>query len=194
MSRRLTLKWILPDWLDEYARPLDRHIPDVNDRMKLVIDLATRNVANRTGGPFGAAVFARESGLLIAVGVNSVIPSLCSHAHAEMVALALAQQRLKAYDLGAAGFPVHELVTSCEPCAMCFGAILWSGIRSLVCGARSDDARVIGFDEGPRVSRWTKELERRGIAVMTDVQRAAAREVLRAYKHGGGKIYNPRQV
>ncbi|HET9915581.1 MAG TPA: hypothetical protein VFQ89_00635 [Candidatus Binatia bacterium] len=54
MSRRLTLKWILPDWLGEYARSLDRHITDVNDRMKLVIDLAARNVANRAGGIYNS--------------------------------------------------------------------------------------------------------------------------------------------
>ena len=158
--------------------------------MKLVIDLAAQNVTNQTGGPFAAAAFEQESGLLIAVGVNLVVPSQCSLAHAEMIALALAQKRRKAYDLGAPGLPSHELVCSCEPCAMCFGAVSWSGIRRLVCGARAQDAMAIGFDEGPRAPRWTNELKRRGVAVLTDVQRSAARKVLHAYKQSGGKIYN----
>lgn len=98
--RGWTVKWILPDWALDHVKLLGRKIPSVTERMDLVIDLAARNVGNKTGGPFGAAVFEQDSGLLIAVGVNIVIPSLCSHAHAEMVALAMAQRRLGTYDLG----------------------------------------------------------------------------------------------
>lgn len=76
---------------------------------------------------------------------------------------------------------------------MCFGAIPWSGVRRLVCGARSEDARAIGFDEGPRPSKWVKELEKRHMTIITGVRRAAARKVLRTYKKNGGKIYNARQ-
>jgi tRNA(Arg) A34 adenosine deaminase TadA len=46
------------------------------------------------------------------------------------------------------------MVVSTEPCALCLGAIPWSGIRRLVCGARDEDARSIGFDEGEKVPYW----------------------------------------
>jgi tRNA(Arg) A34 adenosine deaminase TadA len=160
--------------------------------MRLAIELARENAARGTGGPFGAAVFERRSGRLVAVGVNLVLASGCSHAHAEMIALALAQRARGSWSLAAAGAPALELVTSSEPCAMCFGAIPWSGVAALVCGARAADARAIGFDEGPKPARWVDALERRGVAVRRDVLRREARRVLRDYAAGGGPVYVPR--
>ena len=80
--------------------------------------------------------------------MNLVVPSGCSVAHAEMVAIMIAQQVVGDFDLGGEGKPVCELVASTEPCAMCFGAKPWSGVRSLLCEARDEDARSVGFDEG----------------------------------------------
>jgi tRNA(Arg) A34 adenosine deaminase TadA len=159
--------------------------------MRLAIALAAENGARGTGGPFGAVVFERAGGRVVAVGVNRVEPSRCSHAHAEMLALALAQQAVGGWDLGAAGLPRHELVSSSEPCAMCFGALPWSGVAALVCGARAADAEAIGFDEGPKPARWAAALERRGIAVARDVLRSEARAVLVAYAAAGRPIYAP---
>ena len=88
---------------------------------------------------------------------------------------------------------VIELVASTEPCAMCFGAISWSGVRRLVCGAREEDARRIRFDEGPKVSDWVAALEQRGISVARDVCRDEAAAVLRYYIESGGTLYNARQ-
>jgi hypothetical protein len=45
--------------------------------------------------------------------------------------------------------PAYELATSCDPCAMCLGATLWSGVRHVRCGATRDDAMLLRFDEGP---------------------------------------------
>lgn len=160
--------------------------------MQLVIELARRNVAMRSGGPFAAGVFDAASGGLIAPGVNLVVASDWSGGHAEMIALALAQRVLKSHDLGADGLPACELVSSAEPCAMCLGAVVWSGVRSLVCSAREADTRSIGFDEGPRHVEWIPQLEQRGIAVTRDVCRDEAVEVLRVYAAGGGPIYGPR--
>ena len=60
----------------------------------------------------------------------------------------------------------HELVSSCEPCAMCLGATLWSGVRRLVTGATKADAEAIGYDEGPVFPESYAHLERRGIEVV----------------------------
>jgi tRNA(Arg) A34 adenosine deaminase TadA len=187
---RLTLN--LPDWIGPLlAAPLP-DLSSVDARMRLAIDLARRNVESGTGGPFGALVFDLDAGRLVSVGVNVVLATRCSVAHAELMALALAQQACGGFDLGAAGLGRHELVTSSEPCAMCFGAIPWSGVRRLVCGARDADARAIGFDEGPKPTDWVRALDERGIEVEQDRLRDEARAVLRAYAEAGGAIYNAR--
>ena len=73
---------------------------------------------------------------------------------------------------------------------MCFGAIPWSGVRRLVCGARDEDAREIGFDEGPKLADWTSALNDRGITVLRDILRDDAVAVLQDYISAGGVIYN----
>jgi tRNA(Arg) A34 adenosine deaminase TadA len=161
--------------------------------MRLIIELSRLNVRHGTGGPFGAGVFDMETNTLVAPGVNVVVPSSCSVAHAEMMAIMVAQQVVGTFDLGGEGLPPYELVASTEPCAMCFGAIPWSGVRQLVCGARDQDARSIGFDEGPKLADWTGALESRGIAVKRDVCRQGAADVLREYATQGGVVYNARQ-
>ncbi|BFU89964.1 MAG: tRNA-specific adenosine deaminase [Nitrospira sp.] len=161
--------------------------------MRFVIQLALTNVTAKTGGPFGAAVFETKTGRLISVGVNIVEPSNCSLAHAEMVALANAHQALRHFDLGADGMPTLELVTSCEPCAMCYGGIIWSGVSNLVCSARGCDATAIGFDEAPKPKNWVAELKKRRITVTSDLCRDEAITIFQRYERSGGRIYNARR-
>jgi len=182
----------LPDWVGEVSGT-DRVYRTAEDRMRFAVDLSRLNVRNGTGGPFGAAVFERASGRLLAPGVNLVVGSGCSVFHAEMVAIMVAQKVLRTFDLGGAGLPAYELVASTEPCAMCLGATPWSGVRHLVCGARDEDARAVGFDEGAKMSEWAGSLEDRGISVERSVLREEAVAVLREYAERGGEIYNSRQ-
>jgi tRNA(Arg) A34 adenosine deaminase TadA len=182
----------LPAWVGEMFAGREVVCAAAEDRMRLAIELSRRNVEQGTGGPFGAAVFERDSGRLIAAGVNLVVASGCCVSHAEIVAIMLAQQALASHDLGAAGLPVCELATSTEPCAMCLGAIPWSGIRSVLCGADGADALSIGFDEGDKPPDWPGRLEARGIHVTRGVLRDEAAGVLRQYANGGGEIYNGR--
>ena len=182
----------LPEWVDDFLTRQPAAFPTSEDRMRLVIGLSRRNIAHdEMGGPFGAAVF-DGAGRLTAVGVNLVIPANCSVLHAEITALIMAQQMLGRYDISDGGTQDFELVSSSEPCAMCFGAIPWSGIRRLVCGARAEDAEAVGFDEGSKPDDWIKALTDRGIAVIRDVLRFEAASVLNDYAAGGGRIYNPR--
>jgi len=197
---KLVLK--LPDWMEQFMAGAERIFTSVEERMHLVITLSRLNIEHKTGGPFGAAVFEQESGKLIAPGVNMVISANCSIAHAEIMAIGIAQQVLGNYDLSSEGMPSaaghplreYELVTSTAPCAMCLGAIPWSGVRRVICGARDEDARSIGFDEGAKPQNWVSSLESRGIAVIQDVLREEAREVLSQYYESGGVIYNARSV
>ena len=179
----------LPGWI-ENAVESGRIYPTLDDRMELVIKLARLNIDHKTAGPFGAGIFECGSGRLVSVGVNLVESANCSVAHAEMMAIAVAQRVIGCYDLGGGKDAVYQLVTSTEPCAMCLGAIPWSGVRSVVCGARDEDARSIGFDEGTKPQNWVKSLENRGISVVRDILREQAKAVLLQYGSEGGLIYN----
>ncbi|MGH7507571.1 MAG: nucleoside deaminase, partial [Longimicrobiales bacterium] len=87
--------------------------------------------------------------------------------------------------------PAHELHTSCEPCAMCLGATLWSGVRGVVSAATRDDAHGVDFDEGPVFAASYEYLRARGITFRREVLREEGRAVLRLYREGsGGVIYN----
>jgi tRNA(Arg) A34 adenosine deaminase TadA len=183
----------LPGWVEEFLEDPNRSYPTEEDRMRLVIELSRLNVVHETGGPFGAGVFDLSTNRLVAPGVNLVTTTNLSTAHAEIVALMIAQQVVGDFDLGGSGRPPFELVASTEPCAQCFGSVPWSGVRRLACGARDEDARGIGFDEGPKMPDWIASLEQRGISVTRDVCRDEAAAVLRYYAEKGGMIYNARQ-
>ena len=182
----------LPHWVEELLAHSPKIFRTREDRMCFVVTLARENVHRQTGGPFGAGVF-DASGCLVAPGVNVVVTHNCSILHAEMVAIALAQEKLGRYDISDEGRSDYELVTSTEPCAMCFGAILWSGITRLVCGARDEDARCIGFNEGAKLPNWQQALEEQGMQVSRDVLRQEAIDVLNLYVKVGGVIYNARR-
>jgi len=184
-----SLQITLPDWLDEVI-DWHRRYASVEERMGVAIAGARENVLRRTGGPFGAAVFESESGRLVSIGVNSVTRLNNSVLHAEVLALMMAQQRVGRFSLGAGDQPAHELRTSCEPCAMCLGASLWSGVRRLVCGASRDDATALSFEEGPVFPESWAYLQRCGIEIVRDVMRPQAAEVLELYRASGGPIYN----
>ena len=181
----------LPSWLNAMLRG-EVEMRDPEQRMRWVIGLSRRNVEEKTGGPFAAAVFERESGRLLGAGVNRVEPLNLSPAHAEVVACAFAQKRAGTFDLSAVDSGC-ELVTSSQPCLMCLGAVLWSGVTRLTYGAAAADVQgILGFDEGPLPRDWQGELGRRGITVAGEFLRAEAVEVLELYKKMAGTVYNGR--
>ena len=197
----------LPAWIDKFTNESPSTFSSDQEKMRWVIELSRRNIAANTtigdgvktanvtdaadgGGPFGAAIFEIGTGKLVAPGVNLVVPSNCSVMHAEMVAIILAQQRLKTYVLGQEGTARFELVSSTEPCAMCMGAILWAGISRLLYGARDEDARQVGFDEGDKPQDWQQCFARRGIEVVRDLCREEAAAVLQLYGQQQGILYN----
>lgn len=179
----------LPDWI---ASTVDftRAYPGDEEKMRLAIELSRQNVERGSGGPFGAAIFERGGGRLVAVGVNSVVRLNNCTLHGEMMAFMMAQARLGVFSLRRPDGPEHELVTSCEPCAMCLGATLWSGVTRLVCGAHRDDARRLNFEEGPVFAQSHAYLEERGIEIVHGVLRDEANAVLELYRARKGPIYN----
>jgi len=178
----------LPEWLSRTnSETADTIYKSIEERAEFTINLSRLNIEYHTGGPFGAAIFDMNNGSLISAATNLVVPLSCSIAHAEMIAIMLAQKKLGTHCLS--GSSKYQLVSSCQPCAMCMGAIPWSGIASLVCCSRDEDARAIGFDEGDKPDDWIEKYKARNIEVLTDVLRPKARKVLQDYSKKDGQIY-----
>ena len=185
----------LPAWAEEeIAKYEGETFTSDEAMMALAIYMSSRNVKEGTGGPFGAAIFERnlETGeaTLVSVGVNRVVTLGNSTLHGETVAIQLAQKKIGTFSLnGTNGVNQYELFTSCEPCAMCLGATLWSGVSRIVCGATKDDAEAIGFDEGPVFPQSYEYLEKSGVTVKKNVLREKGAKVLKKYGETG-LIYN----
>lgn len=178
----------LPPWCDAFLAARPASLCSDEQGMALAIELALENVRQASGGPFAALVVDQASGQLVSAGVNLVTRSGLSIAHAEIVALSLAQRRQGDWNL--ASGPPLTLITTCEPCAMCFGAVPWSGVAAMVCGARKQHAEQAGFDEGDKPGNWQDSLHQRGIDVRMDVLADSAAAIFDAYLASGGEIYN----
>ena len=183
------IKIELPVWVETFVEWEKQYKSD-EDKMSLAIDLSLENVRQNTGGPFGAAIFEAESGRLLSVGMNQVVRLNNSNLHAEVLAIMTAQAVLGTFSLNSADSTKYELFSSCEPCCMCLGATLWSGVNRLVCAANKDDASQIGFDEGPVYESSYEYLEARGINVKRGFLRDEAVKAFDSYRKTGGVIYN----
>ncbi len=180
--------WQMPAWVAEFVDGWSEGFETPEKRLGFAADLALANVQAQTGGPFGAAIFDIDSSALVAPGMNLVTTVNASIAHAEMVAITTAQRVLQTFDLSSRGR--FELATSVEPCAMCLGAIPWSGVQRVLTGATAADAEAIGFNEGAKPSNWQRVLTDRGIEVYTEIERDRAARALNEYASAGGAIYN----
>jgi len=178
-----------PGWVDDVVEWERRYTND-EQRMRLAVAVARENVVRETGGPFGAAIFERDTGRVVAVGMNSVVRLRNSALHGEIVAFMMAQQRVGSYTLNTPDGRARDLYTSCEPCAMCLGAALWSGVRRVVYGAAREDATRLHFEEGPVFEASYKYVEERGLEIAGPLLREEAREVLELYRARSGMIYN----
>lgn len=184
----------LPEWAEAEWAALPAEIPDLEEQMATVIRFSRLNFEHDTGGPFAAGVFAVNTGRVVALGVNRVVPLHCSSAHAEVVTLSMAQHVLGTFDLGGPGMPEHRLVVNWRPCTMCFGAVLWSGVRELViAGSGPELEELTGFDEGPIHPEWRDELHKRGIRFQEGILREEALAVFHAFGASDRLVYNARQ-
>jgi tRNA(Arg) A34 adenosine deaminase TadA len=188
--------WVTP-WLNTKGQDIIASQPGHAGFMKMVIELSRLNfqdssLESQNGGPFAAAVVHKPTGEVISIGVNRVIPLNTSIAHAEIIALAGAQQQLGQFTLKNTDSEErpYTLYTSAQMCAMCLGAVCWSGIGEVVFGAKAEDTeRLTGFDEGPIHPQWRDELQRRNIKVVGPVLAEQANHILQKYKALGKTIY-----
>lgn len=188
-DRRASVMVDVPEWIGDVVNWEQVYATD-EDRMRLAIELARENVLRRSGGPFGAAIFERSTGALLSVGVNSVVRLNNSTLHGEMLAIMTAQHRIGSYTLAGSPQASYELFSSCDPCAMCLGAVLWSGLRRMVTGADRDDATALSFEEGPVFPQSYAYLVERGVTITRGVLRQEAAAVMELYRREGGLIYN----
>ena len=138
-------------------------------------------------GPFVAAIYDNNGNLIVKVA-NSVVNEHCSNNHAEMNAIKAAQKKLKTYDL--APYNLSLYVTA-EPCMMCIGGIMWSGIKNVYYGVPSKSVeKITGFDEGFK-PHWFKEFKKRGIIVYGNIEPELGEIELHKYMNEGKEIYKP---
>ncbi|MCQ2562241.1 MAG: nucleoside deaminase [Alphaproteobacteria bacterium] len=158
---------------------------------KIILDLQQelKKYINKGHGPFLAAIY-DSKGNLVAKATNNVVNKSCSNNHAEMNVIKLAEQKLGTYDLSSYNLSLY--VTS-EPCMMCLGGIMWSGIKAIYYGVPSNRVtKITGFDEG-FTQNWHKEFKKRGITVYGQIEQDAGEKILKDYVAQGHTIYKPKR-
>lgn len=107
--------------------------------MEIAKKAAENGLTLDEGGPFGA-VIVDKSGNIISVESNQVLKNNDPTAHAEIMAIRKACEKLNTYDLSDC-----ILYTSCEPCPMCLSAAIWANIKNIYYACTREDAASIGF-------------------------------------------------
>lgn len=133
------------------------------------IALSRAGMEAREGGPFGAVVV--RGGRVLGEGWNRVTSTADPTAHAEVVAIRRACQRLGTFELEGA-----VVYASCEPCPMCWGAIHWARCARVVFANAAADAAAIDFDDALLTDELRRPVDDRTIPV-TQLPSAAARQV-----------------
>ncbi len=110
------------------------------DFMARAVALAREKMNAGDGGPFGAVIV--RNGEIIAEGWNQVTSTNDPTAHAEVVAIRQACEKLGTFNL-----PDCDIYASCEPCPMCLGTVYWARLRRLYYANTRVEAAEIGFDD-----------------------------------------------
>ena len=125
--------------------------------------------------PFGACVIT-ESRFVLSAAHNRVNSSVDPTAHAEVQAIREAGRKLRSPDLRGC-----VLYTTCEPCAMCFSACIWSKLARIVYAVRNEDSAASGIDCIPISSLQMKQLSKSGVEIVGDVLRDEGLELFTAW-------------
>lgn len=141
--------------------------------MQMAIDLSREGMEAGKGGPFGCVIV--KDGEVIGKGYNRVASSHDPTAHAEIIAIRDACERLQSSQLEGC-----ELYTSCEPCPMCIGAIYWARPAKVFFANDKQEAAEAGFDDHFIYKEIELPLEDRQIP-MVQMQLEDARQVFREW-------------
>lgn len=148
--------------------------------MQKAIDLAKKGMASNSGGPFGAVIV--KDNKVIGKGYNKVTSKNDPTAHAEIVAIKEACEKLQSFQLDDC-----VIYTSCEPCPMCLGAIYWSRLKKVVYGCNRDDASIINFDDQFIYDELEKPINSRQIEFVK-LMRQEALDVFKEWQKKSDKI------
>ena len=156
--------------------------------IKILTDLQKDiSLSNDNSGPFVAAIY-DENNNFITKCSNSVIKTNCSNNHAEINVIKSAEEIFANFDLSSYNLKLY--VTS-EPCMMCLGAILASGIKEIYFGVPTKVVeKITGFDEGFKPN-WLCEFKKRGVIVYGNIEPEIGKQELKNYVKSGKKIYKP---
>lgn len=148
--------------------------------MSRAVELAKMGVDMNLGGPFGCVV--AKDGLIVGEGSNRVTSTNDPTAHAEIIAIRDACERLDTFQLDGC-----TIYTSCEPCPMCLGAIYWARPDKVFYACTREDAANIGFDDDFIYEELEKSNDKREM-VLLNFMRDEALEIFRSWAAKGDKI------
>jgi len=148
--------------------------------IKRAIELSESGMDTHAGGPFGAVIV--KNGEIVAEGFNQVTSSNDPTAHAEIVAIRKACEKLNAFQLDDC-----IIYTSCEPCPMCLGAIYWARPKAVYYACTKEDAAEIGFDDHFIYDELDKDIANRTIKFI-NINRDEGKEVFKKWEAKEGRI------
>ena len=161
----------------------------VKTASEIIIDLQKdmQTFTSQGSGPFIAAIYDDNGNEIVRVA-NSVVGEACSNNHAEMNAIRAVEQIFGTFDLSPYNL---SLYVTAEPCMMCIGGIMWSGIKHVYYGVSSKNVeKITGFDEGFKPN-WFQAFKNRGIIVYGNIESNIGEKVLQEYVEAGKTIYKP---
>lgn len=129
--------------------------------------------------PYGAIIV--KDNKIIGRSDSKTTVSESAFSHAELRAIEDAMDNLGGH-LCAEGGKDCTIYSSCEPCAMCMGAILYTGIERLVYGATLEDSKECVNDILAHASDVANTCTNRKISITPEFEREQAVKVLKSWK------------
>ena len=168
--------------------PISKTELETAKKIMLNVQAKTADGIKNGKGPFYAEIYDKNGNFVVASS-NSVVEDKCCLFHAEVNTIKKAHDKFKEYSLAPEDLTIY---VNAEPCIMCAGAIMWSGIKTVYFGVPSSEVeKITGFDEGYKPN-WIKEFKKRGITVYGNIEPLAGKKVLQEYVNSGKEIYKPR--
>ncbi len=145
---------------------------------KKYMDLAIE-LSSKAYYPYGAVIV--KDNKIIGRSDADVPVSKTGFSHAELRAIEDAMEHLGGH-LCAEGGRGVTIYSSCEPCAMCMGAILYTGIDRLVYGATLEDSTECVNEILAKSNDIANACSNRKIEIIPEFQREEAVKVLKRWR------------
>lgn len=144
------------------------------------IQLAEEGMKANAGGPFGCVIVKQDE--IISEGYNCVTSTNDPTAHAEIVAIRKACEKLNSFQLEGCA-----IYASCEPCPMCLGAIYWARPAKVFFACNKNEAAQFNFDDQFIYDEIDRKYENRSIKFIR-IKNEKALQVFHKWKDKTDKI------